>query len=142
MNGLLACMTGNLLFKAPIVAVKEAVLAMQRARLHGRWRYIFIESVITDEAVLQQNYRYKMMYSPDYQNQDPSKVASWPTTHLALPLIKALDTNLGRYCRPWRTFKSASGSMTANTSLSLTGDSITSNSLTCESSFLGLVQAN
>ena len=47
---------------------------MQRERIHGRWQYIFIESIITDQAVLEQNYKYKMMYSPDYRNQDPDKV--------------------------------------------------------------------
>ena len=39
---------------------------MQRARFHGRWQYLFIESICNDPAVLEQNYRYKMMYSPDY----------------------------------------------------------------------------
>ena len=38
----------------------------QRARFHGRWQYLFIESICNDPAVLEQNYRYKMMYSPDY----------------------------------------------------------------------------
>ena len=47
---------------------------MQRGRIHGRWQYIFIESIITDESILEQNYKYKMMYSPDYRNQNPEKV--------------------------------------------------------------------
>ena len=47
---------------------------LQRERIHGRWQYMFIESIITDESVLEQNYKYKMMYSPDYRNQDPDKV--------------------------------------------------------------------
>ncbi len=38
----------------------------QRTRFHGRWQYLFIESICNDPAVLEQNYRYKMMYSPDY----------------------------------------------------------------------------
>ena len=42
------------------------LLLEQRARFHGRWQYLFIESICNDPAVLEQNYRYKMMYSPDY----------------------------------------------------------------------------
>jgi 6-phosphofructo-2-kinase/fructose-2,6-biphosphatase len=47
---------------------------VQRDRLHGRWQYLFIESIVTDTAVLEQNYKYKMMYSPDYRDQDPEQV--------------------------------------------------------------------
>lgn len=48
---------------------------MQKARFHGRWQYLFIESIVTDPLVLEQNYKYKMLYSPDYRNQESSKVA-------------------------------------------------------------------
>ena len=48
-------------------------LSLQRDRLHGRWQYLFVESLITDLNVLEQNYRYKMMYSPDYRNQNPEQ---------------------------------------------------------------------
>jgi len=50
----------------------------QRDRFHGRWQYLFIESICNDEAVLEQNYRYKMMYSPDYTEQDSEAVRARP----------------------------------------------------------------
>lgn len=59
-----------------IWGISGACLLLQRARLHGRWQYLFVESLITDANVLEQNYRYKMMYSPDYRNQDPEKAFS------------------------------------------------------------------
>lgn len=37
-----------------------------RDRLHGRFEYMFLESVCEDQKVLEQNYRLKMKYSPDY----------------------------------------------------------------------------
>eukprot|EP00884_Botryococcus_braunii_P005345 jgi/Botrbrau1/14811/Bobra.0332s0004.1 len=37
-----------------------------RNRFHGKWQYLFIESICNDVTVLEQNYRFKMMYSPDY----------------------------------------------------------------------------
>ena len=46
----------------------------QMERFHGRYEYIFIESICQDEEVLEQNYRYKMLYSPDYVGMDPSTV--------------------------------------------------------------------
>ncbi|GLC46274.1 hypothetical protein PLESTB_000596000 [Pleodorina starrii] len=39
-------------------------------RFHGRFQYLFIESICTDEKVLEQNYRFKMQYSPDYQGME------------------------------------------------------------------------
>ncbi|GIL74841.1 hypothetical protein Vretimale_2423 [Volvox reticuliferus] len=36
-------------------------------RFHNRFQYLFIESICTDEKVLEQNYRFKMQYSPDYR---------------------------------------------------------------------------
>jgi 6-phosphofructo-2-kinase / fructose-2,6-biphosphatase 3 len=47
---------------------------MQRSRFHGRWQYLFIESICNDIEVLEQNYRYKMMYSPDYAGCDTAEV--------------------------------------------------------------------
>ena len=47
---------------------------LQRKRFHGTWQYLFIESICNDPAVLEQNYRYKMMYSPDYSNVDTQEV--------------------------------------------------------------------
>eukprot|EP00877_Chromochloris_zofingiensis_P010699 jgi/Chrzof1/5883/Cz16g19090.t1_FBP3A[v5.2] len=37
---------------------------------HGKYQYMFIESICTDSQVLEQNYRYKMKFSPDYQGVD------------------------------------------------------------------------
>ncbi|KAG2451906.1 hypothetical protein HYH02_003681 [Chlamydomonas schloesseri] len=37
---------------------------------HGRFQYLFIESVCTDPKVLEQNYRAKMQYSPDYSGMN------------------------------------------------------------------------
>ena len=48
---------------------------MQRARFHGKWQYLFIESICNDPAVLEQNYRYKMMYSADYKDVDTNEVS-------------------------------------------------------------------
>ncbi|CAG9464718.1 unnamed protein product [Pedinophyceae sp. YPF-701] len=36
------------------------------SHFHGRYSYLFVESICNDQDVLEQNYRYKMMYSPDY----------------------------------------------------------------------------
>ncbi len=58
----------------------------QRDRFHGRWQYLFIESICNDEAVLEQNYRYKMMYSPDYTEQDSEAVRARP---IAPPCIQS-----------------------------------------------------
>jgi hypothetical protein len=52
-----------------------------RARFHGRWQYLFIESICNDPAVLELNYRFKMLYSPDY--------ASAPDTAAALADFRA-----------------------------------------------------
>ncbi|DBA78530.1 hypothetical protein WJX79_005894 [Trebouxia sp. C0005] len=37
-------------------------------RFHNKWQYLYIESICNDPQVLEQNYRYKMMYSPDYKD--------------------------------------------------------------------------
>ncbi|KAL4433083.1 hypothetical protein ABPG77_006510 [Micractinium sp. CCAP 211/92] len=41
-----------------------------RTRFHGKWQYLFIESICNDMEVLENNYRLKMMYSPDYKGVD------------------------------------------------------------------------
>ncbi len=56
-------------------SVAENIVCAQRNRFHGRWQYLFIESICNDPDVLQQNYRYKMMYSPDYKSTEADKVA-------------------------------------------------------------------
>lgn len=54
---------------------------VQRDRFHGKRQYLFIESICNDPDILAQNYRYKMMYSPDYRHTDPEKVQN--PVHLA-----------------------------------------------------------
>jgi 6-phosphofructo-2-kinase/fructose-2,6-biphosphatase len=39
-----------------------------RDRLHGKYEYMFLESVCSDQKVLEENYRLKMKYSPDYRD--------------------------------------------------------------------------
>jgi len=41
-----------------------------RDRFHGRWEYMFLESICNDPAVLEKNYRMKMRFSPDYAGID------------------------------------------------------------------------
>ena len=50
--------------------------AQLRARFHGRWQYLFIESICNDQDVLEMNYRFKMMYSPDYANTAATTAAA------------------------------------------------------------------
>jgi 6-phosphofructo-2-kinase / fructose-2,6-biphosphatase 3 len=38
-----------------------------RNRLHGRFEYMYLESICDDVAVLEKNYRLKMRFSPDYR---------------------------------------------------------------------------
>ena len=49
---------------------------LQRQRFHGHFQYLFIESICNDTVVLEQNYRYKMMYSPDYAGFNNEQVPS------------------------------------------------------------------
>ena len=37
-----------------------------RTYFHGKFQYLFIESMCNDLEVLELNYKYKMLYSPDY----------------------------------------------------------------------------
>ncbi|PNW72565.1 hypothetical protein CHLRE_16g691888v5 [Chlamydomonas reinhardtii] len=41
-----------------------------RSKFHGQFQYLFIETICSDPAVLEQNYRNKMKYSPDYKGVD------------------------------------------------------------------------
>ena len=68
---------------------------MQRNRFHGKWQYLFIESICNDPHVLEQNYRYKMMYSPDYMDCDTDAVR-W-TLCVARPMLHALGLLLSAY---------------------------------------------
>lgn len=47
---------------------------LQRKRFHGHFQYLFIESICNEQTVLEQNYRYKMMYSPDYAHVESEQV--------------------------------------------------------------------
>lgn len=47
---------------------------VQRKCFHNRYQYLYIESICNDTVVLEQNYRYKMMYSPDYAGFDDEQV--------------------------------------------------------------------
>ena len=47
---------------------------MQKNRFHTKWQYLYIESICNDPQVLEQNYRYKMMYSPDYKDVNTEEV--------------------------------------------------------------------
>lgn len=38
-----------------------------RSRFHGRWQYLFIESICHDQQVLEANYQLKMLHSSDYK---------------------------------------------------------------------------
>lgn len=58
---------------------------LQRDRFHGRWQYLFIESICNDAEVLERNYRFKMMYSPDYTEQDSEAVRTNPGRSLFDP---------------------------------------------------------
>jgi 6-phosphofructo-2-kinase len=65
------------------VGLNAAVPAVQKQRFHGHFQYLFIESICNDQAVLEQNYRYKMMYSPDYARVDSEQVSHLhPSLHL------------------------------------------------------------
>jgi len=40
---------------------------------HGRYQYLFIESLCNDPSTLESNFKLKMMYSPDYKGMDPDE---------------------------------------------------------------------
>uniref|UniRef100_A0A383W1K9 6-phosphofructo-2-kinase domain-containing protein n=1 Tax=Tetradesmus obliquus TaxID=3088 RepID=A0A383W1K9_TETOB len=75
-------MMGYLHTEAGQVAILDATNSTQERRnkvceaLRGRVRYIFIENICADPAVLQQNYLNKMLYSPDYQGVDTEQAVS------------------------------------------------------------------
>ena len=90
---------------------------MQRARFHGKWQYLFIESICNDPAVLEQNYRYKMMYSADYKDVDTNEVsmcgavtdpwhldrAVWPGSHLVKGRVKPTLSRMSKVTLSWLT---------------------------------------
>lgn len=78
-------------------------------QFHGRYQYMFIESICNDEEVLEQNYRNKMKYSPDYVGMDSEEAINdfkqriqyyanvyEPITDRRLHYIKLIDMVTGR----------------------------------------------
>ena len=53
----------------------QTALLLQKNRFHNKWQYLYIESICNDPQVLEQNYRYKMMYSPDYKDVNTEEVS-------------------------------------------------------------------
>lgn len=49
---------------------------MQRETFHGKYQYMFIESICNDHETLERNYRYKMKFSPDYAGVDMEAVSA------------------------------------------------------------------
>jgi 6-phosphofructo-2-kinase / fructose-2,6-biphosphatase 3 len=47
---------------------------LQINTFHGKWQYLFIESICNDPKVLEANYLFKMLFSPDYKGMDVKKV--------------------------------------------------------------------
>lgn len=66
-----------------MVLTSEWAGTAQRDRFHNHYQYLFIESICNDTAVLEQNYRYKMMYSPDYAGFRDAQVNLHPHNRLA-----------------------------------------------------------
>ncbi|GLI68462.1 hypothetical protein VaNZ11_012887 [Volvox africanus] len=80
-----------------------------RSNFQGQWQYLFIETICSDPAVLEQNYRNKMKYSPDYKGVDTEQaVADFlariskyeevyePINNRNLHYIKLIDMVTGR----------------------------------------------
>lgn len=65
-----------------IFFAESSHMALQRNRYHGKRQYLFIESICNDPDILAQNYRYKMMYSPDYKTTTEEEVRP---SHLLRP---------------------------------------------------------
>ena len=68
---------GTTVFHSTDILLATVQTVLQRQRFHGHFQYLFIESICNDQAVLEQNYRYKMMYSPDYARVDSEQARSF-----------------------------------------------------------------
>ena len=66
-----------------IHSLAEGLSPVQKNRFHNKWQYLYIESICNDPQVLEQNYRYKMMYSPDYKDVNTDEVSCYCMTHSA-----------------------------------------------------------
>ena len=80
-----------------------------RDRLHGRFEYMFLESICEDQEVLERNYRLKMKFSPDYKGVDmdtaladfKDRIAKYESvyetiTDRSLHYVKLIDMVTGR----------------------------------------------
>ncbi|KIY93213.1 hypothetical protein MNEG_14749 [Monoraphidium neglectum] len=70
-----------MIFWAKVAIFDATNTTEERRRLlidtfHGKFQYMFIESICNDTEVLQSNYRYKMRFSPDYQGVDTEAALS------------------------------------------------------------------
>lgn len=79
------------------------------SKFHGKFQYIFIESICNDPKVLERNYLFKLQYSPDYVGADKAealddfkaRVKNYeevyePITNRNLHYIKLIDMITGR----------------------------------------------
>ena len=66
-----------------VILSDHAALLLQKNRFHNKWQYLYIESICNDPQVLEQNYRYKMMYSPDYKDVNTEEVSCMPVVLFA-----------------------------------------------------------
>lgn len=76
------------------VTLYKHSLCLQKQRFHTKWQYLYIESICNDPVVLEQNYRYKMMYSPDYKDVNTDEASAIcvfhdpkATTALLIPTV-------------------------------------------------------
>ena len=70
----LPCQRHTSLFAQAFCSLK--LWSLQTKRFHNKWQYLYIESTCNDPQVLEQNYRYKIMYSPDYKDVNTEEVRS------------------------------------------------------------------
>ncbi|GFR52044.1 hypothetical protein Agub_g14563 [Astrephomene gubernaculifera] len=80
-----------------------------RSKFHGVWQYLFIETICSDPAVLEQNYHNKMGFSSDYDGVDKAqavadflaRIAKYeavyePISDRSMHYIKLIDMVTGR----------------------------------------------
>lgn len=78
-----------------------AYVVVQRKCFHNRYQYLYIESICNDTVVLEQNYRYKMMYSPDYAGFDDEQANPFLSASLRLlmPQLEIWQLLVSRHLR-------------------------------------------
>jgi hypothetical protein len=57
-----------------LICSAAAARVLQIDAFHGKWQYLFIETICNDDSILEQNYLHKLSYSPDYQNCSSEEV--------------------------------------------------------------------